>query len=463
MIFRPELRAALGGLILIVTGCAEEGRPAEPIAAANDAVPAPDSAAHWVAAARQQYREGAHLAALESADRALARDSRDGSAILLRAQLVRDAQGFAASLPWFEAATRAAPDDREAWAEYAAALGDSGHAVAMLAAARKLAAVAPDDPRSFYLQAVLAARAGDPALARSMLTRSGLAERGVPAAMQLDAVIALEEGNPGHAVATLDALAKRQPANARVRELLARALWQGARAAELVERFGAEAERDDASPYLQLLVARAHERLGDRAKAAPLLARAFGEARQEPVVLGVRPGLPQPTAALRLAIGKGEAAQAVTGARALREWFPLSADFASLAGDAALGAGARGDALADYALAARVKRPWPLTRKAVFAYRANGDDKAADTLLARQVAGEPSGATGLFELARRLAARGDWARTALLLDHAIALGGGHDPAVLALRVEAARAMGQTEEVKRYASLAAEVRPRPLVP
>jgi predicted Zn-dependent protease len=342
-----------------------------------------------------------------------------------------------------------------------ATLGDDGQAGAMLKAVRKLAAIAPDDPRVFYLQAVLAARGGEFALASSLLTRSGMAARGVPAAMQLDALINMAEGNPESATATLETLAERQPANARVRELLAKALLEGGHPGDLIARFDTDARRPDASSYLIMLVARAYERLGDRVRAAPLLARAYGGANPRPAVLAVQEGLPPPTAAAREAARVGDWAVALAGTRALVLRYPASADVAALSGDVMLGSGDPQAALTAYALAAKVRRPWPLTRKAVLAYTFVGDQKAAGTLLARHVAGEPDNASALYALATSEAALGNWARTALLLDHAIGLGAGHDATLLGLRLRAARVLGEPGKSRRYAALLAEIRPRRL--
>lgn len=422
---------------------------------------APDDPALWVAIARLRFRGGEHLAALDAADRALELGPRHAPAVLMRAMMVRDAHGPAASLPWFEAALAADPENADVWAEYAATLGDSGRGRAMLRAVRKLAAIAPDDPRTFYFQSILAARGGNPALARSLLVRSGMARREVPSAMMLDAVLSLAESNFDSAAATLEKLAARQPANPRLRELLARALLSGGREAELLARFEDDARRSEASPYLIMLVARAHERQGNRAAAAPLLARAYAGAQRVPTVLADRPGLPQPTTAMRLAASRANWGGAQAQGRALRARFPASADVANLAGDAALGAGDNRAALEAYALAARARRSWLLTRKVVFASRGAGDGAAADLLLARHVAGEPNALTANVELAEALAARGDWKRASLLIDHAIALGGGHDPALLTLRIKAARALNRPGDVQRFAMLLAEIRPRSL--
>ena len=422
---------------------------------------APESPDLWLAIARLRLRGGEHLTALEAADRALAFGPAYGPALLLRALMVRDAHGAPDALVWFEAAREADPDNPDILAEYAATLGDSGDARGMLLAVRELARVAPQDPRGLYFQAVLAARGQNFTLARSLLTRSGMAGRGVPSALLLDAVISLEEGNADSAAASLEGLAARQPANARVRELLARALLEGGREGELVSRFDAEASLPEASPYLLMLVARAHERLGDRAAAAPLLARAYGGGRRGPVLLALRDGLPQPTTGVRRALWADNAGGARQQAEALRQRFPASADVAALSGDALLGAGDPRVALTAYALASEVRRPWPITRKAVWTFAHYGNAAAADLLLTRQVAGEPQTASAALMLAQRQAAHGDWRRTALLLDHAFALGAGHDPGALGLRLTAARQLGERGDAVRFASLLSEVRPRSL--
>ncbi len=491
MTCRPRLLAALAGLALMLgpVGCSDDtGNPSRRGAvAANPALArllvqadgamrdgrlgdaantletarslAPENPDLWLAIARLRLRGGEHLTALEAADRALALGPEHGPALLLRALLVRDAHGAAEALAWFEAAATADPDNPDIWAEYAATLGDSGEARAMLDAVRRLAEIAPDDPRVPYLQAVLAARGGEDALARNLLARSGMAARGVPAALLLDAVISLQQGNAESAAVTLEGLAARQPANARVRELLAHALLAGGHNDAVVSRFGADAAGPEASPYLVMLVARAHEQRGERMAAAPLLARAYGAMRAAPTVLGEREGLPQPTAEVRRALLGGDRAGARALGEASRTRFPASADVASLAGDAFLGAGDPRAAFAAYARASEARRPWPLARKAVWAYARSGYREAADLLLASQVAGEPDTASVVIALANRQVERGDWGRAALLLDHAAILGAGHDPALLGLRLRAAQALGKPEDAERFAALLADVRPR----
>lgn len=420
---------------------------------------APENPDLWLAIARLRLRGGEHLTALEAADRALALGPDHGPALLLRALMVRDAHGAADALPWFQAAIAADGENPDIWFEYAATLGDSGQALAMLSAVRRLGEIAPDDPRVPFIQAVLAARGRQDALARSLLARSGMAARGMPAALLLDAVISLREGNADSAALTLESLAARQPANVRVRELHAHALLAGGHPDEVIRRFGRDATLPEASPYLVVLVARAQERRGDRVAAAPLLARAYGEMRTGLTVLAARDGLPPPTAEVRRDLLAGNRAGARDRAAMLRTQFPASADVASLRGDALLTSGDFRAAIAAYSLASEARRPWPLTCKTVWALAHFGNREAADLLLVRHVAGEPETASALITLAQRLAARGDWARVSLLGDHALSLGAGHDPELLGLRVRAAQALGKPEEAARFAALLAEVRPR----
>ncbi len=401
----------------------------------------PENPAVWVAVARLRYRGGEHLEAIAAADKALALGPQYGGALLLKAQLVRDAHGLAASLPWYEAASIAEPGNPEVWLDYAATLGDLGRNRAMLEALGKLGEVSPREPRANFLSAVLAARAGNAVLARSLLERSGMIAQGVPAALMLDALISLEQGNHTLAAERLEALTQRQPDNARARELLARAWLSGGRGSEVVARFGRDAQPAETSPYLAMLVGRAHEELGEREKAAPWLARAASKSEAVRRILPASPGLPPPTAAVRSLASAGSWNAAAARAAALRQRFPGSGDVAALSGDVALGQGDARAALTLYASAAQVRRSWPLARKAIAAYRMAGDEAAADVLLMRHLAGDPNNIDAALLLAERNLAWGDGARAGLLLDHVDALGGANDLTYRRLRNQLAKAGG----------------------
>ena len=418
----------------------------------------PDSPALWVDIARLRFRGGEHLIAIEAADRALELDPQFAPALLMRAQLVRDAHGLAEALPWFEAAAIADPRNPEVLADYAATLGDQGRYKDMLRVVRELAEIDPAYPQVHYLQAVLAARAENPVLAGSLLNRSGLIEAGVPAALMLDAVIDMQQGSFDTAAETLESLAARQPGNMRVDELLARAQWLGGRDRALVNRFSAQAESEEASPYLTMLVGRALERMGERERAIPFIERALAPRDGAVIALDNSNSLPAATAELREFVQAERSAQAVRFSRRLIERSPYSADLHALAGDAAMASRDYRGALELYEISARTRRSWGMTRKMIHAFDALGDPLTSEVLLTRAIAGDPHNTEALLLLAERSALREDWLRTALLLDNAIALGAGNDLEVLELRALAAQALGREEEAARFRILLEELSP-----
>ncbi len=418
----------------------------------------PENPGLWVDISRLRYRGGEHILALEAVDHALELDPNFAPALLLRGQLVRDSHGLSDALVWFEAAVDANPNDPQGLAEYAATLGDSGYYREMLGVVRALSDLTPKNPRALYLQSVLAARAGQTVLAKSLLERSGLVADGVPSAMMLDAVIGLQERNFDSAAETLETLALRQPGNGRVAELLALAFWMNGRDRDLIKRFAARASDEDASPYLVMLVGRALERQGNRAGAAPLLERAYAGRTGGWVTLPDNADLPEPTRRMRSLIAAREFNTAKNYASELRARFTGSGDVAALSGDAMLASGDFEGALELYRESARVHRLWPLTRKAAAAYRDFGDPVAADVLIARHLAGEPRNTEALLLNAERAARRQDWLRVAVLLDNAIALGAGNDPRLLKLRGIAARALGNTAEARQFERMTWDLHP-----
>lgn len=356
---------------------------------------APDNPELWVDIGRLRWRGGEQAQAIEASKKAVALGPGNPAALLFRAQLVRDSQGNAAALPLFERGLAVNPGHTDLLADYAATLGELGRARDMLAAVRRM----PPGPRSFYLQAVLAARAGRSDLARSLLDRSGEPDRAMPAAMLLLALIDLDNGNVKSAAQGFDRLLRRQPDNRRIEYLLARSLALGGNHRELVARFGDEAH----TPYLALLVGRAYEALGERDKAAPYLDRAHARQRPRLVTLrGAKPldaaqsrGTVDGAAAVALVrglIAEGRAPEARAKAAAFLAAHPGSADAMALAGDAALAAGDARAALAHYRKAAAIRRPWPLTKRMAFALDRSGQRRDAAALVREHLAGEPGNA-----------------------------------------------------------------------
>ncbi len=423
----------------------------------------------WADIGRLRYRGGEHTLALAAAIRAVELGPEEPEALLLRAQLARDAEGMAAALPWFERALQAKPAKPDLLAEYAATLAEAGEIREMLRIIREITATDPAYPRAFFLQATLAARAGDYRLARTLLTRSGQGFADTPAGLLLSGVIDLESGNHASAAQQLDRLHRQQPENRRVRNLLARALAMSGGHRELIQRFGAMARLPSASPYLQTLVARSHEALGNRAEAAELIDQAARKRSDNLVVLGPavviadrlmpdrRSGM-EIVALVRSRISEGRTREASNLANGFLRRYPGSADAFALAGDAELADGDVTRAATMYRQSAAIRQSWPLARRRIAALNAAGQSSEADWLLRSFVAGHPLAFEPAVLLARQEYERGNLPSAARLLDHALGAGANRDAGVLALRAVVGWRMGETGLARFMAQRAIEEQP-----
>ena len=416
------------------------------------------SARLWIDIGRLRYRAGQHHLAVDAAARAIAIDPADPRALEFQAQLTRDATGVVAALPWFERALEKAPDDLGLLGEYAATLSEAGRHKDMLRAARRMVELDPRDPRGYFLQAVLAARAGLNDLARRLMSRTNGAYDEVPAGQLLAGVLELRTGNAALAVERFDELARRQPDNAVAQLLLGRALLAHGEANEVVARFAAAANHPEASPYLLALVGRAHEQLGARAEAARYLDRAAGAGGSALAVLpaGAEGALPggagAAVARVRQFLAQGRGGEARAIAAELVDRFPDSIDVEILSGDAALLTGNPAGALAAYGRAAAVRRDFALTERMVAAHQMLGQKQAAVEVLAAYLAQNPRSASASALLGRLLARRGDWRRASLLLDHARNLCAG-DARLLADLADAELAVGEPAAAREAAGRA----------
>ncbi|TNE33108.1 MAG: tetratricopeptide repeat protein [Alphaproteobacteria bacterium] len=389
----------------------------------------PDDSELWVDIARLRYQGGEQVQAIEAANQAVKLGPENPQALHFRGLLVRDAFGLEAAIGWFEAGLRHAPDNPALLADYAATLGELGRAKEMLKSVRRLAAIDPDNLQIFYLQAVLAARAGKPEFARALLQRSGDLERERPAAMLLSAVIDMQNGNNASAAQVLTKLARRQPENRRVQALLAHALSLARNESELIYTLSEVARRPSASPYLQTLMARAFEARGDREAAAWYLDQSTRPRRTKLVAIqgdgtdsillsNGELGGAEVLAAVRGAIIAGEPQDASRIAEEFAGRFAGSADALSLAGDARLAAGDAQGALQRYRVSASVRRSWPLTRRMITAYRMLGQTRQSETLLADYVRSAPNNLEAIAVLAEFLAKEGRANEARILAEYA---------------------------------------------
>ena len=403
----------------------------------------PDDPQLWVDIGRLRYVGGEHLPAIEAAARALSAAPDHPRALEFQAELLRDGAGWAEALPLYERALAAAPDDLALLGGYAATLGEAGRAREMLSVTRKMLAINPRHPAPWFLQAVLAARAGDTDLARSMLGRAGsLAE--IPAGLLLGGALELEAGNANLAIGLLDRLVFVQSANQRARHLLARALLEAGEYDALFSRFGPLAARDDASPYLMTVLARAYEERGDRIAAAGLLDRA-GAAAPLPIAgipqaamrgdmaatWNANPDSPGTTVAyVRSLLSTGNVGTADGAAGRFLELRPGSLDALGLAGDLDLVQGRNGAAIERYLLSAKVRFPDLLLLRLCEAYARAGRAGEGRALTARYLAAYPGSV-----LAARLAAdysahASDWQHARALLESVRVRGGNRDAQLL---------------------------------
>lgn len=419
----------------------------------------PGSARLWVDIGRLRYLGGQHHLAAEAATKAVAIDPEEPRALEFQAQLTRDAQGVVAALPWFERAIEKAPGDIGLLGEYAATLGEAGRHKDMLRVARRMVELDPRHPRAYFLQAVLAARAGHDDLARRLMSRTKDAYDDVPAGQLLSGILELSAGNSALAVERFDELTRSQPENRAAQLLLGRALLAHGEANEVVGRLGPAADRSDASPYLLALVGRAYEQLDRRQEAARYLDRTAGPGATE---IGVLPGVAGSAfenlgaavdvASIRglLARGRPDEARALTAE--LVGQYPDSIDVDILSGDVALLAGDPASALAAYSRASTVRRDFALVERMVAAQQRLGRADAATNLLAAYLVQNPRSAPAAALLGRMLAQRGEWRRAQLLFDHAQGLGSG-DARLLADLAEAELALGDPVAAGKAASQA----------
>lgn len=364
-----------------------------------------NSAEIWADIAQLRYRSGEQIKAIDAIEQALAVDPRNVRALGFRGLIVRDQFGPAAALAWFEAALKQAPDDGVLLGDYAATLGEAGQARKMLTVTRHMIAIGAAEPRALWLQAVLAARAGNSSLARSMLNKLGNRMGDMPAALQLDGALQLQAGNGELAMQSLEKLATMQPQNERAQLLLARAMALAGQNEQLVQRFAPMAQRAGASPYLLTLVGRALEDLGRREEAAPLLDRAVAVMKAGLVPVAGNSGQLNP---------------------------PLESAAAQvLNGDSSYTAGQYGEAVDHYSRAAKVRFDDTLLVRLVLAAAQSGRRDIAAATVTAYLAANPQSREAARLAADYAASAGDWKRARSLLEHLRDTGGERDVRLLA--------------------------------
>lgn len=356
----------------------------------------PRDASLWTDLGRFRYATGNLRGAVQAAEQAVKLDRDNAGALLLRGELVRSQYGLVAALPWFEAALKRDPYRHDALIEYAATLGDAGRTQDSLAATRRALEARPGSPQAFYLQAVIAARAGDDDLARGLLEKTGGTLDSVPGVLLLGGTLDIEQGDYEQAIGKLRELVAVQPMNLTARKLLATALLRTDSARNAIDILRPMVARGDADSYTLTLAARGFERIGDRASAARLLDRAAypvtGEAGafsadDSVAVLDApataNPGDPDATVPLiRAMIAQGNQAGALARAQSLVRDNPGVPGAQLLLGDMLMLGHSYADAAATYRLAADLRFDEPSMLRLVEALDRGGHRAHAANVLA---------------------------------------------------------------------------------
>ena len=422
-----------------------------------------ETAQLWVDIGRMRYRIGDHQLALDAAERAIAIDADEPRALEFRAQLTRDAQGLRASLPLFRRALEVSPDDTGLMGQYAATLGDAGEHARMLVVVRALLEQHDDAAFGYFLQAVLAARAGKDDLARQLWWRTEAAFDATAVGLTITGVLEYRSGNPAVAAEKFDDLLRLQPFNETALLMLARARVANGEANVAIALLEPHAQRPDASPYLLVLAARAHEQLGERDQSGQYLDRAarLSRASIRPLpaflprdVSGRIEDPENPVLQMRQMLSEGRTDEARAMVSGFLGQFAGSADLQVVAGDVELLTGNTAAALDHYRQAGQVRTDWPLVRRMVAALSAQGSPAEGRRVLAGFLAQNPRQQQAAVLLGRMQRDAGNPARATALLRHAAALGAGpDDPLLLADLAEVEALIGNQDRGLDAASAA----------
>ncbi len=409
------------------------------------AVPlAPSSSLLWGDIGRFRVSTGNIAGAVEAAARAVALNPRNADALLLSGELVRNQFGLNAAIPWFDRVLALDRNNIAAMLQIAATYGDSGRTRDMLAMTRKILAIDPVNAQAWYLQAVLAARAGNFTLARSLLYRIDGRLDDLPGVMLLRAVLAMEERNSEQAIALLEDLVRLQPDNLRARRLLGTAMWRAGDSRAAIAILGPLAQRADADSYTLSVVGRAYEATGDRETAARYLERATIPARSTPLpfelggdlarLAAVRAGNPDDAivAVPRIAslITANRAPEALAEAERIRSLNPGAPAAHMLVGDALMALNRPADAARAYATSANIRFGEPVTLRLFAALKASNQRAAALRVLDLFLQQNPRSVPGLLLAADHFMESGEWDQAIGVLEGLRGRLGNRDTTIL---------------------------------
>lgn len=426
----------------------------------------------WVDLGRVRLQTGDVGGAIAAAGRALALTPRDPDALALKAELVRGQYGLLAALPWYEAALKVDPWRHDILVDYAATLGDAGRYQAMLAATRRALEARPGSPRALYLQAVLAARAGNNELARSLLQKSGGGLDGQPGPLLLAGMLDYADGATQQAIEKWRAVVGMAPMNLPARRLLGAALLDSGDTQSALATLRPLALRADADSYSLTLVARAFEAQGERDWAATYLDRAALPVSAPALQFGTDDDLTSlrqaaerapdnpvvQVEALRGELFKGDKAAALARARTLASRYPGVPQAHLLVGDVLMSLAKPAEAAAAYARAANLRFDEPTMLRSVEALVAMRAPDQAAKVAALFLAQHPGNVAARRLVAHWQLAAEDWDAAIDSLESLRDEIGNRDAALLAELALAYAGDEQDDVAELYAAAAYRLQP-----
>lgn len=426
----------------------------------------------WTEIARFRMVISNQGGAIEAADYAVQLDPRNVRALELRGRLVRTQFGMVAALPWFERALQVSPNDVPVLEEYGATLGEAGRYRDMLAQARKIISLDSGNARAFYMQAVIAARAGNYDLALRIIKRVGGNFAELPGPVLLSGISEYENGNWDLAVIQFEKLVEAQPLNLKARTLLARAHYRAGEPRDAWDAIAPVVDRPDADSYTLLLGARILEALGERTPAAGRLDRAAFPviAKAQPLPEGQSLGGAAAAARrnpknagyvipyIRLLLASGDTATARAQAARLLEGNGGVVEAQLVAGDIEMVAGNVQGAVAAYERARGIAFGSPTMLRLVSAYRAAGNGAAASRTISDYLGNNPDSFAAQRLWAYDLLDRSQWKDAIVWLERARVRLGYNDAILNANIARAYSGAGQKDDALREARLAYGVHP-----
>ncbi len=426
----------------------------------------------WVDVARFRAGSGDQAGAIAAVDEAVKLEPNNIRALQYRGELLRFQFGLGAALPWFERALQIDPNDVAVLTDYAATLGDMGRMKDMLVIARKIIALDGQNPRAFFMQSVLAARAGKYQLARVLMQKTGGRIDGVPAVILVQGIIEHGEGNYNAAVEKFRRLTTIQPNNRRAQNLLARSLYLAGDAEEVVLVLKPQVNRSGAEPYALWQVGRALEALDKRSEATGVFNRVakhdvgteIGFAPDTPINVLAAEASRSPNNArkvvpyIRALFNAGNYSAALSHAKRLQRGNPGASAAHILVADTAMAKGDYTEALNALDRAREIQFSEPVMLRIVEALRAKGAMQESGEVLAQYLSYNPSNIAGLRWMAYAHLETENWEVARNILENLRKRLGENDALIMAGLAQAYTGLGQTEKAIEVGRIAYYVQP-----